>query len=57
LNIRLVKKEIKNYMNSPKPDSKTNAVEFWKQNKEKFPSLMIFFFNITFKNFVVTKSF
>ena len=37
MNIRLVKKEIKNYINLPKPDSKTNAVDFWKQNKEKYP--------------------
>ena len=37
LNIRLVRKEIKNYINLPKPDSKINVIDYWKQNKEKFP--------------------
>jgi hypothetical protein len=45
LNIRLVKKEIKNYINFPKPNSKTNAVG--NKIKRNFQSFMIFFFNIT----------
>jgi hypothetical protein len=32
MNINIVRKEIKNYINSPKPDNNSTAVDFWKFN-------------------------
>ncbi len=43
MNVNRVRKEIKNYINSPKPDNNSTAVDFWKFNKEKYPIIFELF--------------